>query len=255
MDTATLPNSLRFLLSSGKLSKQSIQSRSSLLILRHSDRPAIPPNSITGAHLNLTPNGHIKARQFGACLESRGILPGAVLMSSAMTRTAQTLLSICSGANWRDRMENIEINGPAAGPGLMFELGFSLDSLCGNEKLRGLDPKQGRSDAFNLFNCFLTDKIQFKGVKPFDQAAVCQLNFLKELLDRQKKQTEPIGLSILVAHDTNLLYLLAYCFGTKEFSVDTWPTFLDGVLLQSSADDENTIIVTYGEKSTEVKIP
>lgn len=251
MDTS-LPSSLRSLLASGHLSKHSVESRPSLLVLRHSDRPVLPPRS-AGGELFLTDAGKARARQLGACLHAVGITPGAVLMTTPMTRTAQTLLSICAGAGWHDRLESIQVSVRAFGIGTIFDRTFNMDDVMSQYTGSG-----GHQAAVcHAFNAVSSGRVQVPGVKPCDQAACAQLRFFKSLVDKQKQHpTEPKGLSILLAHDLNLAFLLAHYFNVKEFTPDTWPPFLDGVLIQSGVgEEEDKLRVIYGDKMIEVDMP
>jgi len=178
-------------------------------------------------------------------------------MSTPMTRTAQTLLSVMAGAGWTDRMEHIEISDLALGMGTLYEKDFHVDriisGLAGGKGL-GLKGLKGL-EVCQLYSKFMATDKQIPGIKPFAEGACLQLAFLKTLLDRQKEQSAPIGLSILAAHDLNLANLIGHCFGLKEFTAETWPPFLDGVLLQISPEDSgDRVTITYGDKSVDIDV-
>jgi len=240
-----LPDSLRRLIVNGHLSKMVSDTESGpcLLFLRHSDRPQLPPNS-AGAKVALTPNGFMRARQLGVCLKELGINSGAALICSPVTRNIQTLNEICSGADWTDHLQRIELSKAVAGLGTIYDANANVEEVVASFQ---------QGSVHEVFNEVANGgEKRFHGIKSFEEGARGMSSLVVSVLERPT-HSEIRGLSIMVSHDLHVAVFLKKFFKFGEFTAETWPPFLDSILFQlAKRDGGNRLIAVYGDQKIEI---
>ena len=187
------------------------------LLIRHAERPPLDPTDRTfGASLSLTENGWRWAQRFGLML-ANNLLPKAVAFYASETfRTLQTACGMAMGLDGAGRERPIERKIRLA------EFLGSASPFFGRvEERMALAAEGDYHDRLNDY--FYSGKL--RGFKSLKRAA----KRMERRLDGLHEEGWPFV--VAVTHDINVAAFLAARGVVDSFSDETWPDYLDAVVL------------------------
>lgn len=192
-----------------------------LLIVRHAERPSIPPSEV-GNEIMLTEQGKLDSRLFGKSISK----PVISVRTSPIGRCRQTAELIAAEVGIKNI--DIETSTKLGDPGFIIEDG-SLAWVHWQEK---------GHDAVNQH--LLTGSEQWLGFVDLELGVKSLCDQIKILLNQSN-----LGTHIWVTHDTILATLASRTLG-KPLSLSEWPEFLGN--LEISLSITNELEFCYQEK-------
>ena len=193
-----------------------------VLLLRHAERPPLDPGDTTfGIDLPITGHGRETAKRYGKMLF--GIVGPESLRAyaSETLRTRQTADCIWEGF----LRSGTDSNGMVT---LLPELGGESPFFGSLDERMALIA-EGRY--LERLNEYFRNGVQL-GYKPLEEATAKMEECLCHLLD------DGVQLVVAVTHDINVASFLAGRGVEKEFDKQSWPHYLDAVVVARTANGE-----------------
>ena len=193
-----------------------------VLLLRHAERPPLDPGDTTfGIDLPITGHGRETAKRYGKML-SRIVGPESLRAYASETlRTRQTADCIWEGFLG----SGADSNGMVT---LLPELGGESPFFGSLDERMALIA-EGRY--LERLNEYFRNGVQL-GYKPLEEATAKMEECLCHLLD------DGVQLVVAVTHDINVASFLAGRGIEKEFDKQSWPHYLDAVVVARTANGE-----------------
>lgn len=207
-----------------KFNSKSVGDVHAVLLIRHAERPALDASTGVGFDVPLTEEGKANSRKLGEFLNKSGLKCGK-LYSSPFVRCLETTQSIAEGAGWNP--EEIEIRFELLGYNTIYH------------EVRTAGASIVRLSAMGSINTWLDGNIP-EGFFPLDEGTDKLWDYMKKVIPGEDTVGEDGGhvyLSVLTAHDTILAPLIHKFFLKKHFDDESWPKFMESVLLVKSDSD------------------
>lgn len=206
-----------------------VPGRHAVLLLRHAERGDITDGTV-GVQVDLNEGGKATSKRLGEALRRFSLSP-SLLLASPFIRTINTLQLICEGAAWDE--EKIVPDFALLGYG----------TWCSDAKKAG--QLIGQVGPLNVVNRALKANHREgahaepvpEGFYSIEEGFARFLAFVKGKLQEVKKSGSSLGL--MVTHDTIIAPFYAVAFQLPELTEETWPVFLEPVLVYQDGEGED----------------